>query len=583
MNRVLKTLTTPKNLSKQNWFFILQRKLLYLKSSFFLLLASLSLISFGQTQSDWVAPVDIPVQLSGTFGEFRNNHFHAGLDIRTQGRQGLTVKSVQSGWVRRVRISVSGYGKALYIDHPDGTTSVYAHLKKFAPKIEAYVKEKQYQKESFTIQLFPKINELSVEAGEIIGYSGNTGGSYGPHLHFEMRETKGQLPINAMRYLLDIEDSQRPQIQNFYLYTNTGPFSSRNEFPLVKKNDSVYTTAGISASGKVNVGLRLFDRQDRSYNKNGIYSASVRLNGIEYFSYQMDRMSFTDAKYINVLIDYQELAKSKRRIQRLVAHPEQKLSFLKNLTGTGELEIESGKSYQLLVEIKDYHQNTTTIEAYLTGTSEKSTPNTDFENILDPSKDYLFDLEDKSVYFPKKSFFDPVDVKIEFQGDTLYVGKNKYPLRNTYEVKYKVPQGDSLTLAQSFLAFVNDKGNTGFFTNYEKEGFWQGKSKTLGSYFISRDSVAPTIKAVNFKSGQWLSNYSFLRFKISDDYSGLQKFRGEINGRWIRLEHEPKNNSLIYDFSDLEFEEALHELTIEAEDQVGNKTVFKRDFYRTYN
>jgi len=583
LNRVLKTLTTPKNLSKQNWFFILQRKLLYLKSSFFLLLASLSLISFGQTQSDWVAPVDIPVQLSGTFGEFRNNHFHAGLDIRTQGRQGLTVKSVQSGWVRRVRISVSGYGKALYIDHPDGTTSVYAHLKKFAPKIEAYVKEKQYQKESFTIQLFPKINELSVEAGEIIGYSGNTGGSYGPHLHFEMRETKGQLPINAMRYLLDIEDSQRPQIQNFYLYTNTGPFSSRNEFPLVKKNDSVYTTAGISASGKVNVGLRLFDRQDRSYNKNGIYSASVRLNGIEYFSYQMDRMSFTDAKYINVLIDYQELAKSKRRIQRLVAHPEQKLSFLKNLTGTGELEIESGKSYQLLVEIKDYHQNTTTIEAYLTGTSEKSTPNTDFENILDPSKDYLFDLEDKSVYFPKKSFFDPVDVKIEFQGDTLYVGKNKYPLRNTYEVKYKVPQGDSLTLAQSFLAFVNDKGNTGFFTNYEKEGFWQGKSKTLGSYFISRDSVAPTIKAVNFKSGQWLSNYSFLRFKISDDYSGLQKFRGEINGRWIRLEHEPKNNSLIYDFSDLEFEEALHELTIEAEDQVGNKTVFKRDFYRTYN
>jgi len=554
-----------------------------LKFKLFFFFLPLCLASFGQAPPNWVAPLDIPIQLSGTFGEFRNNHFHAGLDIRTQGRQGLTVKSVQSGWVSRVRVSVSGYGKALYLEHPDGTTSVYAHLKKFAPKIEAYVRDKQYQKESFTIQLFPKANELPIEVGEIIGYSGNTGGSYGPHLHFEMRETKGQLPINAMDYPLDIEDTQRPQIQNFYLYTSTGPMGSRKEYPLVKKNDSVYTTAGISASGKVNVGLRIFDRQDRSYNKNGIYSASVRLNGIEYFSYQMDRMSFNDSKYINVLIDYQELVKSKKRIQRLVAHPEQKLSFLKNLTSSGELEIESGKSYQLLVEIKDYHQNTTTIEAYLTGSSEKSTLDTTLKNPLEPSKDYLFDFEDKSVYFPRESFFDPVDVKIETQGDTLRVGKNKYPLRNAYEVKYKIPEGDSLTLAQSFLAFVNDKGNTGFFTNYEKEGFWQGKSKTLGSYVISRDSVAPTIKAVNFKNGQWLSNYSFLRLKISDDFSGLKNIRGEINGRWIRLEHEPKNNSLIYDFNDLEFEEALHQLTIEAEDQVGNKTVFKRDFYRKYN
>ena len=554
-----------------------------MKYKFFFLLLSLSLTSFSQTSSKWVAPLDIPIQLSGTFGEFRNNHFHAGLDIRTQGRQGLSVKSVRSGWVRRVRISVSGYGKALYIDHPDGTTSVYAHLKKFAPKIEAYVKEKQYQKESFTIQLFPKINELPIEAGEIVAYSGNTGGSYGPHLHFEMRETKGQLPINAMRYPLDIEDTLRPQIQNFYLYNSISPFGSRKEYPLLRKNDSVYTTAGISASGKVNVGVRLFDRQNRSYNKNGIYSASVRLNGIEYFSYQMDRMSFTDAKYINVLIDYPELAKSKRRIQRLVAHPEQKLSFLKNLTGSGELEIESGKSYQLLVEIKDYQQNTTKVEAYLTGSSDQIKQDTPIEYSLEPSKDYLYDFEDKSVYFPKESFFDPVVLKVENRGDTLQVGRNEYPLRNAYEVKYKIPEADSLALAQSFLAFINRKGGTDFFTANRKEGFWQGKSKTLGSYVSSRDSVAPNIKAVNFKSGQWLSNYSFLRFKISDDYSGLKKFRGEINGRWILLEHEPKNNSLIYDFGDLEFEEALHELTIEAEDQVGNKTVFKRDFFRNYN
>ena len=185
-----------------------------LKRFYNILFFLFNLSVFGQNEFYWVPPLDIPIQLSGTFGELRNNHFHAGIDIRTQGRQGLKVRSVQDGRISRIRVSVSGYGKALYVEHRNGTTSVYAHLKKFAPKIEAYVKEKQYQKETFQIQLFPKKNELSIEAGEIIGFSGNTGGSYGPHLHFEMRETKGQFPINAMRYLMVIEDTQRPQVKS---------------------------------------------------------------------------------------------------------------------------------------------------------------------------------------------------------------------------------------------------------------------------------------------------------------------------------------------------------------------------------
>ncbi|HAS18464.1 MAG TPA: peptidase M23, partial [Flavobacteriaceae bacterium] len=152
---------------------------------FLFVLGLIPTVHFAQTNADWTPPLDIPILLSGTFGEIRNNHFHAGLDIKTQGRQGLAVQSVKNGWINRIRISTGGYGKALYIQHYDGTTSVYAHLKKFAPKIEAYVKKKQYEKESYSIQLFPKSEELSIERGELIGYSGNTGGSFGPHLHFE--------------------------------------------------------------------------------------------------------------------------------------------------------------------------------------------------------------------------------------------------------------------------------------------------------------------------------------------------------------------------------------------------------------
>ena len=550
-----------------------------LKLKFFLFVCTLPLFHFGQMEAQWVPPLDIPIQLSGTFGEFRSNHFHAGLDIRTQGRQGLKVKSVQNGWVNRIRVSTTGYGKALYIQHYDGTTSVYAHLKKFAPKIEAYVKERQYQKESFTIDLFPKSEVLKIEAGELVGFSGNTGGSYGPHLHFEVRNSSNQNPINPMEYPLEIIDSQRPQIQNLYIYNGIHPDSKKKEFPLVKKNDSVYTTAGIYTGGKISVGLRLFDRQDLSYNKNGIYKAKVRLNGIPQFEMKMDEISFNDSKYINLLIDYKEYAQKKRRIQRFISHSEQKTTFLEGEKTNGEMEISPGKSYQIMIEVSDYVGNTSYVEAYITGT-DPPLKFTEKLDSIDPSKDYLFDFDDKSVYFPQNSFYDAIPLKVENTENELIVGENHYPLQKPFEIQFQIPDQDSLKNSQSFIAKLNSKGKPYFFSNQKKEDSWIGKSKILGRFTLSRDSVAPKIKPLNFKNKQWLSSFNYLRVKLTDDYSGIKSYRGEINGKWIRFEYEPKNNTLIYDFNDLSFKESLHQLTIEAEDRVGNLSKLEMEFYR---
>ena len=220
------------------------------KISLIFLLFSISLIFSQKDQSELIPPLDIPLSISGTFGEIRSSHFHAGLDIKTRGKEGLKVRSVLDGKVSRIRVAISGYGKAIYVDHLNGTTSVYAHLKNFSPKIESYIKKAQYEKKSYTIEKFPK-NELIVSKGEVIGFSGNTGGSSGPHLHFEIRNTKNQMPFNPMIFNIDVIDTKKPVIQKLFLFheNNFGEDIITRKIEIEKIKDGLYKTAKIYTSG----------------------------------------------------------------------------------------------------------------------------------------------------------------------------------------------------------------------------------------------------------------------------------------------------------------------------------------------
>jgi len=546
----------------------------------FLIILLISKILVSQEKNNFVVPLDIPLRLSGTFGELRGNHFHAGIDIRTQGREGFKIGSVKSGKINRIRVSTSGYGKALYIEHLDGTTSVYGHLKKFSPRIEAYVKEQQYLKETYTIQIFPKGNKLNIDQGEIIGYSGNTGGSNGPHLHFEIRNSKDQSPINPMLFPFKIEDTQRPQIKNFYLFTSNENDYIKKEYSLIRKNDSVYSTPTINTEGSIHVGLSLFDRQDFSFNKNGIYKASVLLNGKEKFSFTMDTISFNDSDKINLMIDYETLKKDKRRIQRFANIEDSDFSFVDSKKQNGELNIKPNNSYQLILKISDFKGNTSYVESYILGVSKLLLPKKKSISLMNPIMDYSYEFKSSSVYFPKEAFYKEVSVYSEQVGDTLKVGKDIIPLKKSFEVSFSIPKMDSLKSAQSFIAKIDSKGKFRFLSNKIKNGVLEGSSKTLGSFMILRDSVAPKIVPVNFKNKQWLTNYNFLKLKIDDDFTGIKSYRGELDGEWILLEYEPKNKTLIYDLNDLTSDKALHQLTIEAEDLVGNKTEYSIEFYR---
>ena len=539
---------------------------------------------WGQNKTDFVSPLDLPFSLSGTFGEPRSTHFHAGIDIKTQGKEGWEVKSIAPGHISRIRVSLGGYGKALYLDHPDQTSSVYAHLKKFAPKIEAYIKSIQYEKQSYTLHEFPKKGEFAISAGEVIGYSGNTGSSSGPHLHFEIRDTDSQKPLNPLLFILPIKDSQRPQIQELFLfYPQKNNTLMHSEFVSLKKvNDSTYQTHLIKSYGKIGLGLKMFDRQDLSNSRNGIYKARVEINGKTIVRYEFDQLDYSDSKKLLVNLDYATFIKKRSKILKLFFQNHKPLTFMKYLNNEGLFNIELGKSYLVKVIIEDFSGNSSYIEIYIDGTKKKI-PNKMLEGkLIEPHLDYTLTLNDKELYFPKKTFFENAIIQIEEAKNSISIGPNLFPFDNPYEIQFKTNEEDSIKLRQTFIAKKTEKKISYLPTSLDK-GHWKTKVKDMGNFTLARDSVAPKISPSNFRPNQWLSKLKYIKVNISDDFSGIKSYRGTINGKWVLFEYEPKRKLLTYDFSDKVFEQAKHELELEVEDNVGNKSIYKTIFFRKYN
>ena len=555
------------------------------KISLIFLLFSISLIFSQKDQSKLIPPLDIPLSISGTFGEIRSSHFHAGLDIKTGGKQGLKVRSVLDGKVSRIRVAISGYGKAIYIDHPNGTTSVYAHLKNFSPKIESYIKKAQYEKKSYTIEKFPK-NELIVSKGEVIGFSGNTGGSSGPHLHFEIRDTKNQMPFNPMIFNIDVLDTKKPVIQKLFLFheNNFGEDIITQKIELEKISDGLYKAPKIYTSGKIGIGLQMYDKQDLSqFNRNGIHSVKIFLNDKIISNYKYDNIKFDDSEYVNLLIDYKEFKSKKIRVQKLFNPNNSNISFISKDEKNQKFSIEENKSYDLLIEISDFKKNTSKIEMKITGRKTNFiNPTIEGELIL-PENEYLFKFKDQNVHLKKNTFYYPTSLNVYKDHDSIKINPDISLFKKSFSIEFFANKYDSISKRQSFIARLNKKKKIAYSPTIIKDSIFITKSVQAGTYFLAKDSIPPKIKPINFKKNQWLSKYQFLKVKIEDDLSGIKSYEGEINGKWVLFEYEPKNKNLTYNFNDLKFKSGKQDLKLKVTDNVGNESIFQTSFYRKYD
>ncbi len=535
------------------------------------------------------SPLDIPLSVSGTFGELRSNHFHAGIDLKTNRRTGLPVYATAEGYVSRIKVSVWGYGKVIYIKHPNGYSTVYAHLSKFGKGIEDYVKRIQYSKKSYeTGNIYPKEGEILVEKGQVIGYSGRTGGFVAPHLHYEIRDKQNKSIINPLLFGLKVKDSIAPTIKKLMAYpigsnSRINRTNKNQILPLRKEANNEYITNRISAFGKISFGVNVFDRLGKELNKNGVYSIEMYVNGKRHYYHKLETFSFAESKYINLLIDYNHYAKHKSKIQKTFKEESNKLSIYKGLVDDGVIEIKEGMNYLVKVVIKDFKGNTSSIKIPIVGMKSNSIiqsqiDTTDYK--INKSQFHKFTQNGISIAFPKNTFYKDVYLDFTTNGTLANIHKPTLPLDKSFTITFDSTLYSKSDVDHIYIANINNEKYPSYQKTRKKEDKIFTTTKTLGKYTLLIDNQLPKIYSCNFKNNDWISNYRYLTIKISDSQSGIKSYDGFIDDQWILMEYDVKLKKLTYDFNDKKLVGSKHIFKLVVSDNVGNTNIYESTFYR---
>lgn len=561
-----------------------------MKKFLLLFLISCSVFSQSEYPQDYFRnPLDIIPVLSGTFGELRSSHFHAGLDIKTQQKEGLKVYAAAKGYVSRIKISHYGYGKAIYITHPNGYTTVYGHLKKFSPRLEKYIKNCQYNKESFEVEVFPNPEELPITTNEVIAFSGNTGSSGGPHLHFEIRDNQ-ERPINPMLFGINVKDTKRPFVIAMYAYPKdkNAIINGKNErvqLRLIPQKTGDYEVEKFSAYGNIGFGITTYDKQDLAPNKNGVSNIQTFYNGNKSLEIDFKRFSFSESKHIKRLVDYEYFKSKKSRIQKLFIEQNNPLSLYKDAYNNGYVTVEDSMSSVYKIRIRDYKGNETWVNVPLKGKRQKlekvKIENNTNKHLVYSNKATTLTSDNVTVNFYKNTLYDNTLVDFEVNCDTLYLHEDKVPLQKKYYINFDISDYKSKHQDKIFIArLYGYKKKPSYVYTKRKGNLLSAGSKIFGTFTLAMDTIAPTITPINFQNKKWLSKYRYLKVKIDDDLSGVSKYRATVNGKWILMEYDYKTNMLVHDFNDNVVKDTKNNLKIIVTDNVGNSSTFEATFFR---
>ena len=558
------------------------------------LTVSLTISSQNIKEKLFISPLKEEPSLSASFAELRNDHFHSGLDYRTGGVTGKEVMAADEGYVYRIAVSPSGFGKAIYIRHPSGYSTVYAHLKSFRPDIEDFVNKKQYELRSFSVSLYPVRDQFKVMKGEVIAWSGNSGGSTGPHLHFEIRDSSTEETLNPLDFDIGISDRIRPVIDKIILYPVTRQSSvnkshSRLSMKAVASNGS-YTLPenGIPVIyGKVGIGLKCWDNLDNSSNKCGIYSIELQVDSVKVYCFTADRFSFNESRYLNSHIDYQAKIADNEYIHKLFIQPGNRLSMYNCRVNSGVLDFNDGLDHNINIIVRDAAGNRSTASFRVKSLSEPPVGPLEINcsKIIPWGKASDFTADGIRVHFPAGALYDTLflvyDVKSSIRRflSPVHSVHNKYvAVHDRYRLSIRPDTVIAGKEEKMCLAVLDDKGIPSYSGGDLRYGYVSGDVSRLGDYVVTIDTVPPLIRP-SFASGANLAGKQVFTVTITDEFSGIKNYETWVDGQWFLAEYDAKNDLLIYrPETPVLKENTLHHMELRVTDDRGNRSVLRTEF-----
>ena len=547
------------------------------------------------TEFGFVSPVAFSMLLSANYGELRGNHFHSGIDIKTQGVINKPIRAIADGTVVRIAVSPSGFGKALYINHPNGTTSVYGHLERFSDSIERYIHEIQYVRKSFAVDVKPPAGKFVFKQGEQIALSGNRGSSGGPHLHLEVRETDSQRPLNLLaRGMLQVRDTIPPKpvvlyyigvdtVQGVPVHTVRWKLSVRRD---ARGNYTLLDTAALRVARNGYFAVEAEEKKNGTDNPMGVYAFDVTYDGKPAFSMVVDRIGFDVGRYCYAAALYPQSRATRNGVYRLYKLPNNRLPVYRKTVRNGLLTLDDDGRHEVGIELTDDCGNASRLAFRVV--RGLSAPQVVPDGIpVDWTKDFRHQQGGLSLSVPRGALYESILLDLSEKPKQRYAYSPLYaihtpdvPLQGAVTVSIDASELPAELRSKALLATVGRDGGRSAAGGAWKEGRVTTETRSFGTYYIAVDTVAPRITP-QFKSGDDFASRKTLSFKISDDFSGIGSYSAAIDGKWALFEYDPKTATLTHYFDDGRWSrETTHVLVLTVADGKGNKTVFRGNYRR---